>query len=349
VAKPPCFLSGVRIRAARGDVAVETIAVGQDVVVIRDGREVLEPVQWVGYSNIDLSRHAHPEDAAPIRIRKNAIAENQPSSDLFVSPEHCLVLDGRCVPAKLLVNGGSITSERDHAPFTYHHIELQRHGVLLADNTPSESYLDTGNRFNFDNAGVPRQLHPSFEGNFTDQRWATDACAPLAKVPEEVDPIWSRLAARSEAIGYPIPAVNTQVDSDIHVVADGRAIRPTCDGDVQYVFAIPAGVSSVSLMSKFCIPSDKMVPSVRDTRRLGVSVKWMSISTDSGETIIPADHPALITGWNDAEQDGSAIARWTDGAAIVPWDGVSGSATLTVCCSPVDQYPVYDDKLRLVA
>ncbi len=66
-------------------------------------------------------------------------------------------------PSKLLVNGGSIVSERDHTQFTYYHIELERHGVLLAENTPSESYLDTGNRCLFDNADVPRQLYPSFE------------------------------------------------------------------------------------------------------------------------------------------------------------------------------------------
>ena len=103
------------------------------------------------------------------------------------------------------MNGGSITTERDLAPFKYYHIELERHGILLAENTPAESYLDTGNRYWFDNADEPRQLHAGFTVNATSDRWLTDACAPLAKVPFEVEPIWSRLAERSVAIGYPIP------------------------------------------------------------------------------------------------------------------------------------------------
>ena len=119
----PCFMSGARIRAARGDVDIGAIVPGQEVVVVRDGRQVLEPVKWVGYSRIDLSQHANPEEAAPVRFRAGAIAVQQPLRDLVVSPEHCLIIDDLCVPAKLLVNGGSIVSERDHPPFTYFHLD----------------------------------------------------------------------------------------------------------------------------------------------------------------------------------------------------------------------------------
>jgi hypothetical protein len=349
VAGRPCFMEGARIRAARGDVPVEAITAGDEIVVIRDGSETIEQVKWVGHSRVDIARHRHAEDVAPIHIRKNAIADGQPATDLLLSPEHCLFLDGRCVPAKLLVNGGSIFSERDHAPFTYYHIELERHGILLAENTPAESYLDTGNRGEFDNADEPRQLHPKFAVNADSERWLTDACAPLAQVPDEVDPIWRRLAERSEMIGFPVPSVQMVQDADLHIVADGRAIQPVSDTDARFVFAVPAGVKSVSLLSRFCIPADKMIPSQRDSRRLGVSVSWIAIRTNGDETILAADHPALQEGWNDPETDGKTIWRWTDGAASIPWDKVDGSAVLTVRCYPVDQYPVYDEHTRLVA
>lgn len=345
----PCYMEGARIRAARGDVRVEAITAGDEVVVLRDGVETVEPVKWVGHTRIDIARHRHAEDVAPVHIRKDAIADNQPSTDLLLSPEHCLILDGLCVPAKLLVNGGSIFSERDHAPFTYYHIELERHGILLAENTPAESYLDTGNRGAFDNAEEPRQLHPQFGVDTESERWLTDACAPLAKVPDDVDPIWRRLAERSEKIGYPIPATQTVDDAGLHLVADGRIIQPVSDNDGRYVFAVPAGVTSVLLASRFCIPTDRMIASQRDSRRLGVSVNWIAIRTDDGETILAADHPALQEGWNDPETDGKTIWRWTDGAASIPWDNVNGSAVLTVRCFPVDEYPVYDEHTRLVA
>ena len=346
---PTCFLSGTRIRAARGDVQIESIVAGDAVVVVRDGELALEPVKWVGYTYIDLARSARREDAAPIRFRRNAVALDQPVRDLIVSPEHCFIIDGLCVPAKLLVNGGSVVRERDHEPFTYYHIELERHSILLSENTATESYLDTGNRSSFDNADEPRQLHPDFSGHFTSARWDSDACAPLAKLPEQIDPIWIRLAERSVAIGYPIPVVQTVEDADIHLVADGQAIRPTSDIDSRYVFMVPAGTKSVSLMSRVCVPADKMIAGQRDQRRLGVAVNWIALRAENAETIIPADHPGLSDGWNSMEQDSQSMWRWTDGAAKIPWENVVGASVVTVRCSPAQSYPIYNDGARLVA
>ncbi len=345
----PCFTSGARIRAARGDVAVETIARGDKVVVIRDGQESLEPVEWVGYSHIDIARHGNPEDAAPIRFRSGAIVDGQPIRDLVVSPEHCLILDGLCVPAKLLVNGGSIVSERDHPPFTYFHLELERHGILLAENTPAESYLDTGNRASFDNADAPRLLHPTFSVNATSARWETDACAPLARVPEQVAPIWTRLAERSAAIGYPIPEVPTARDANIHLLADGQIIHPVSDRDGRCVFLLPAGAVSVSLISRSGIPADLMIATQRDTRRLGVRVNWIAIRSSNEEILIPADHPTLADGWNEIERGDGTIWRWTDGMATIPWKTVAEPVVVTIRCSPLDRYPVRNGAARLTA
>jgi hypothetical protein len=92
-----------------------------------------------------------------------------------------------------------------------------------------------------------------------------------------------------------------------------------------------------------------MVSGQRDTRRLGVSVNWIAIQSDGEETIMAADHPGLCEGWNDAEQAGTSLWRWTDGAAAIPWDNITGPAVLTVRCSAVDQYPVYNETLALIA
>jgi hypothetical protein len=112
---------------------------------------------------------------------------------------------------------------------------------------------------------------------------------------------------------------------------------------------VPAGSTSVSLASRVCIPADKLEASQRDTRRLGVRVSWMAIRSEDAETILSADNPRLRTGWNDVEGDGQSMWRWTDGSAMIPWTDVSGAAVLTVCCTQVDAYPIYDDKLSLVA
>ena len=344
-----CFASGTKILTGTGEVAVNALHAGDTVAVQRNGETVQEPVIWVGKSRINLGKHAQPELAAPIRVKAGALAENVPTRDLVLSPEHCLIIDGLCVPVKLLVNGGSIAREYPAEPFDYYHIELEKHGILTADGAAAESYLDTGNRSAFDNGDSPRLLHPTFEISHTSERWKTDACAPLASVEDEVAPIWQQLADRSIALGHVVLAPAMVEGADLHILADGRRIQPISEADSRYVFTVPAGVQSVSLASRFCIPADKMVSSVRDTRRLGVSVNWIAIRSGDHEVILSADNPALQDGWNEAEQDGVTMWRWTNGAATIPWDKVTGPAVVTVRCQAVEQYPIYNETLALVA
>ncbi|MBS0642772.1 MAG: Hint domain-containing protein [Proteobacteria bacterium] len=344
-----CFVSGSRIRAARGEVPVQDLSPGDAVAVLRNGAQTFEPVKWIGYTQVDIARHAHPEDIAPIRIRAGAITDNQPARDLLVSPEHCMVIDGLCVPAKLLVNGGSILTEYQHAPFTYYHLELENHGVLYAEDAETESYLDTGNRSVFDNAEGPRQLHPRFTLDSGSARWATDACAPLARIADQVEPIWARLAARSQTIGYPIPQLTYTGDADIHLRVDGRAIRPASHSGTRYVFMVPAGASSVALLSRFCIPADKFVARERDTRRLGVRVDSIAIRTGATEVVLAADDPRLADGWHDVERDDSRMWRWTDGAGVIPVTRGTEALIITIDCTPLDAYPAAEQETRRVA
>jgi hypothetical protein len=164
-----------------------------------------------------------------------------------------------------------------------------------------------------------------------------------------VAPIWQSLAERSDAMGLKIPTPAAVTSPDVHLTVDGKRIQPTSDRNGRYVFMVPAGATAVSLDSRFCIPADQMIPGMRDTRRLGLSVDWMAIRTATAETILAADHPSLTAGWHDIEHDNGTMWRWTDGAATIPWANVQGSAVLTIKCKPVAQYPIYDEKLRLVA
>jgi antigen 43 len=347
--KPPCYVNGTRIRTAHGETLVDDIRSGDQVVVNRHGEERLEVVRWVGFSAIDLRKHANLEEAAPIRFRKDAIAEGRPRRDLLLSPDHCLIIDGLCVPAKLLVNGGTVIRDRDHAAFMYYHIELDRHGILIAENAFAESYLDTGNRSLFENGGEPRQLHPSFAVEPDVDQWLTDGCAPLVRVSDQLEPIWRRLAERSQQIGFAVRPSRTVRDPDVHLVADGERIVPVSDRDCCYVFAVPAGVRSVSLASRACIPADRMGANLRDQRRLGVSVGWIAIRSERGETLLMPHHAGLTHGWNDFERSGTAIWRWTEGVATIPWEGVAGAATVTIRCTAVDQYPAHGQLVALVA
>jgi Hint domain len=171
-ADPACFVTGTRIMTDRGPVPVELLSKGMRVTTAPGGDSL--PIEWIGYRHVDCTRHPRPASVCPIRIRKDAFGEDAPSRDLLLSPDHAVGFDGALIPVYLLVNGHNIVRQpMDHV--TYYHIELSRHALLLAENLPVESYLDTGNRSAFANGGAAVQLHPEFTGWV----WEAAGCAPL--------------------------------------------------------------------------------------------------------------------------------------------------------------------------
>ena len=59
----------------------------------------------------------------------------------------------------------------------YYHIELAQHDVVLAEGLPAETYLDVGERANFNGEAVIR-LFPDF-ATPSAQAWETVGAAPL--------------------------------------------------------------------------------------------------------------------------------------------------------------------------
>lgn len=174
-----CFAAGTRILTARGEVPVEELRPGELVATVSGRGRPMQPVLFLGRRRIALAGHPAAAELAPIRIAAGALAENTPRRDLLVSPDHCLFLEGRLVPARLLVNGRNITVETGLSEVTYFHIELASHDVVLAEGAPAESWLDTGNRAWFENAPVARLAvsdHLEAHGSGFD---AARACAPL--------------------------------------------------------------------------------------------------------------------------------------------------------------------------
>jgi antigen 43 len=340
-----CYAIGSRLRTVRGDVAVEDLRIG-DLLLTKQGDEVVpEPIIWIGNGAQDLKAERNPELFAPIRIRKDAIADGQPSSDLCVSPEHCVFIDGKLVPARLLVNGGSIVQERTADHVHYFHVEFERHRIVIAHDLEAESYLDTGNRWDFHfSTAVDDNVMSRIE-NASPARWNEDAAAPLATTAAEVEPIFRRLALRSGELGYPARTLPTVSDPDLYLTAGEHTIRPVEQNNRRCVFVVPAGAAPLRLMSRFVIPADLPTFSA-DNRRLGLMVRSIMVSSADGEYVIAADDPSLTEGWHDAESDGTSTWRWTGGAADLPIKASDKPMTVTIRYSTPPEYVVYAQAAR---
>ncbi len=194
VLPPPCFAAGTRIMTARGEVPVETLRAGDMVVTLGLCGPWLRPVRWVGHRVVECRRHPRPDAVVPVRILAGALGEGVPRRDLVVSPDHALFLEGALVPAIALVDGHGVRRDHGAGRVRYYHVELDAHDVLLAEGTPAESWLDCGNRNQFDNGGLIVALHPDFAADPEQP-----GCAPRLAAGLALDRVLVRLAARRPA------------------------------------------------------------------------------------------------------------------------------------------------------
>lgn len=160
-----CFVEGSRVRTVRGDVAVETLIVG-DIAVTSSGR--CRRIIWTGCRRLTSFDGKLPFDTWPIRILRGAFGPDLPRVDLRLSPGHPVLIahddhgeGGVLVPAMCLINGTSI----ERVPVesvTYWHVELDQHDILVADGLPVESYIDLGSRAWFEDQSDSPLENPDF-------------------------------------------------------------------------------------------------------------------------------------------------------------------------------------------
>jgi hypothetical protein len=313
-----CFTAGTGIATPRGIVAVEALQPGDNVLTHAGATR---PVRWIGQRHLDLKRHPAPERVQPVRILASAFADGVPCRDLRLSPDHAVLLDGLLIPARLLINGASITREHDCRAVSYFHIELEAHDVLLAEGLPAESYLDTGNRSFFGEGGEPLLLHPDLIGKDGQARREAESCAPFAADKARVEPIWQRLAMRSVMLGYVLPeSPQTTDDPDLRVMVGEHCVHAISTSNGHYVFLLPSSDCGIRLISRTAVPSEAQ-PWIDDRRRLGVMVSRLTVRACNGNVLesVPLDHPDLGEGWWDAEwHNATTLRRFTDGCALLP-------------------------------
>jgi hypothetical protein len=293
-----CFAPGTRILTTEGEIAVEHLAPG-DIAVLADG--ATSKITFIGHRQIDPRRHPRPENVSPIRIAPGALADGIPSRPLILSPDHAIFIDDVLVQAKDLVDGIAIIQDMNGAAIRYFHVELETHGILLAEGAPAESFLDTGHRGIFENANTPLILHP----DLMQLRREAESVAPLVTGGEVLDGIRARLHARKLMLGL-APA-----EARVFALKCGDLmLSPAENLPSRVSFTLPEGVVSAVFFSAMFVPAE-LDPFSDDRRRLGVAIAEILLDGRS----VPLEH--VIRPAEMHRRAPCETATWTSGATTL--------------------------------
>jgi len=143
----PCFVEGTLILTPAGYRPIETLNAGDTIITSNNGSQTL---RWIGNREIDI-KSPNLGDFAPVLIPANAIAPGVPSTDLFVSPNHrivvkhaqCNLLFGQSevlVSAKSLIGHNGIGRLGVSYGFRYFHMLFDQHEVITSNGLATESF-----------------------------------------------------------------------------------------------------------------------------------------------------------------------------------------------------------------
>jgi len=105
----------------------------------RCNSDVIKPIKWIG------GFYAGRRDASdlPICFKAGSIGDNIPINDLYVSPGHRVIIDGKMVIARDAVNSDSIVQSDEVDTIQYFHFELDSHSAIDAEGALAETLFDT--------------------------------------------------------------------------------------------------------------------------------------------------------------------------------------------------------------
>jgi hypothetical protein len=154
-----CFLTGTRIKTPAGEVNIEELRIGDNVLTASGETK---PIKFIGRRKISRERTGAWNGDGPVKISRFAIDGKAPHSDLYVSTAHAIFIDGILIPASNLVNGVTVFADAkpEALSLTYLHIELDTHEAILAEGLAVESF-QRDNPHAFDNADEYVRLYGS--------------------------------------------------------------------------------------------------------------------------------------------------------------------------------------------
>ena len=144
----PCFTPGTMIATDRGEVDVDTLAVGDRVLTMDHG---YQEIRWIGRRDLGAADLARLPKLRPVLIAKDALGEGMPARDLRVSPQHRLLLRGAAselitgeaevlAPAIHFLGQPGVARDAAAAGVRYIHLMFDRHEIVRSNGLWSESF-----------------------------------------------------------------------------------------------------------------------------------------------------------------------------------------------------------------
>jgi len=157
-----CFHTGTRIKTPDGETNIEELRIG-DHVLTASGEA--KPIKFIGRRKVSREcTGPWKKGEGPVKISRFAIDGKAPHSDLYISPEHAIYIDGILIPARNLINDVTIVADAkpEVLSLTLFHIELDTHEAILAEGLAVESFRhDNPHAQAFDNADEYVRLYGS--------------------------------------------------------------------------------------------------------------------------------------------------------------------------------------------
>jgi len=188
--QPVCFLEGTQIQLISSSSPVDSIVRGQEIAAFK----CQTVVKWIGRQR-RTPEFAQFDDYLPVKICAGALEENVPVRDLYLSPDHAVLVDGHLIHAQALVNGRTIIKMTEwEGDIEYYHIETENHEIIFAEGVPCETFIDNVSREQFDNYAEYQALYPYTQ-------MMRELPLPRVKFRRQIpSAIWRRLMERADLI-----------------------------------------------------------------------------------------------------------------------------------------------------
>ncbi|MDW4550231.1 Hint domain-containing protein [Defluviimonas sp. D31] len=198
---PVCFLRGTLIATPKGEVPVETLKAGDEVLTTSGATAT---VRFAAARELTLMDLLLNPDMRPVCIPQGAMGEGLPRADLWVSPQHRVLVRGWepemlfgqdevLVAAKHLKFAPTLRRPARPETVEYFHLMLDRHDIVLSNGIETESLFpgDTAIASLTEDARAEMaRVFPEYAGDWT--LYGPTARRTLSA--REAEALWTKMA-----------------------------------------------------------------------------------------------------------------------------------------------------------